>query len=57
MGDYCGIKQTRFPNHTERKAGGMGDNIPGGIVAAASKFSSHTCWKFQGSFCNELLNP
>lgn len=48
MGDNCGIKQTRFPNHTERRAGGMGDNIPGGIVAAASKFSSHTMFEISG---------
>ncbi|XP_071342807.1 obscurin [Trachinotus anak] len=28
-------KMQRFPNHTERRAGDMGDNKPGGIVAAA----------------------
>ena len=51
MGDNCGVKQTRFPNHTGRRAGGMGDNIdniPGGIVAAASKFSPHTMLEISG---------
>lgn len=38
MCDFC-HKKWRFHNH--REAGDMGDNIPGGIVAAASKFSSH----------------
>lgn len=50
-------KNQRFPYYTVRKASNMGENKPGGIVAAASKFHhAHVHLTFQCRSCDVCKN-